>query len=212
MRPSSPSSLRFGFATSLLLSAAIGLGCSSSSSGESADAGVGGAILGMPSDNWCSGVTPILVSQASCHVAADAGVAADDGGADGGGDTETLPIHYGDEADDDDCKYHVSFTTTGVKVNQNATFKVTATKLAENNAPATGADVIIEAYLAGNALHPIPNGVQPAVENPAGTYTVAPVKFDASGMWVMRFHLYESCDDILPDSPHGHATFYINVP
>jgi hypothetical protein len=51
-------------------------------------------------------------------------------------------------------------------------------------------------------------------ETPAnsGKYVMKPIKFDASGRWVVRFHFYESCDDILPDSPHGHVAFNYDVP
>jgi hypothetical protein len=45
-----------------------------------------------------------------------------------------------------------------------------------------------------------------------GVYTVGPVRFDASGMWTVRFHFFETCTDFAEDSPHGHAAFYLNVP
>jgi hypothetical protein len=28
----------------------------------------------------------------------------------------------------------------------------------------------------------------------------------------VRFHFYEDCLDLLPDSPHGHAAYFIDVP
>jgi hypothetical protein len=51
-------------------------------------------------------------------------------------------------------------------------------------------------------------------ETPAGSgaYTIGPVVFDQPGLWTIRFHLHENCADLLPDSPHGHAAYYINVP
>ena len=156
------------------------------------------------------GVTPVLTTQALCHVTVDAGTSGDDGGAsDDAGAAEDFTVYFGSVADDDDCKYHVSFTTTPVLVNTNVTFNVTATKLAENNAPASGADVVLESYLADNDFHVIPNNGTKTTESPAGSgkYTMKPIKFDASGRWVVRFHFYESCDDILEDSPHGHITY-----
>ena len=40
--------------------------------------------------------------------------------------------------DDDDCKYHVVFNATPVKVNQNVTFQLTVTHKSDGS-PATGA-------------------------------------------------------------------------
>ena len=209
-------SRRTGLLTRALLLfpvAVLGVACSSSSS-TVVDGGAG--IVQGELDNHCMGVPPVMTSQASCHVAAvDAGASGDDGGAsDDAGADEAFTVYFGSVADDDDCKYHVSFTTTPVLVNTNVTFNVTATKLAENNAPATGAAVVLESYLADNMFHPIPNNGTVTTETPAnsGKYTMKPIKFDASGRWVVRFHFYESCDDILDDSPHGHVAFYYDVP
>jgi hypothetical protein len=200
------------FSALAFLVCGVGLGCSSSSSPTAVDGGVGivtGAI-----DNHCSAVTPILTSQASCHPADAGAPAADAGAPDDAGAEPMAPVLFNAEADDDDCKYHVKFSTTPVLKNQNVTFNVTVTKLAENNAPATNADVVIESFLADNDLHPIPNNGTKTTESPAasGKYTVTPVKFDASGRWVVRFHFYENCEDLLEDSPHGHVAFFYDVP
>jgi hypothetical protein len=87
---------------------------------------------------------------------------------------------------------------------------VSATKLADNDAPLTGANTVIEAFLTN--VHPAPPLKQTTTEVPPGTYAVSPVQFDAAGRWTVRFHFYETCDDSLPDSPHGHAAFYVDVP
>jgi hypothetical protein len=182
-------------------------GCSSNSS-PSFDGGVG--LVSGPADMHCSGVDPIMVSQASCHTPPDAGAPGDN--ADGG---EPEPeTHFNGEADDDDCKYHVVWTSSPVAVDQPVTLSLTLTKLAENNAPATGASVAIQAALTDTPTHPIPNSGYKTTENPAGSgkYAMTPVKFDASGDWTITFHFYESCDDILEDSPHGHASFHYQVP
>jgi hypothetical protein len=196
----------------LLPLSVLGVACSSSSNSV-VDGGAG--IVQGELDNHCMGVDPVLTSQASCHVTVDAGTSGDDGGAsDDAGAAESFSVYYGSVADDDDCKYHVSFTTTPVLVNTPVTFNVTVTKLAENNAPATGADVVLESYLSTNMFHVIPNNGTVTTETPAksGKYTMKPIKFDVSGRWVVRFHFYETCDDILDDSPHGHVAFYYDVP
>jgi hypothetical protein len=192
----------------------VGSACSSTSSSPAVDGGPG-IVTDPATDNHCSGVTPILVSQASCHLVPDAAApGGDDGGASDDGGEPAPEIHFNAESDDDDCKYHVKFTATPVLVNQNVTFNVTVTKLAENNAPAANADVVIESYVANNDLHVIPNSGQKATENPpnSGKYLVGPIRFDMSGRWVVRFHFYETCDDIFDDSPHGHVGFYYDVP
>jgi len=187
--------------------AVMGSACSSSSS-TVVDGGAG--IVQGEADNHCMGVDPIVVMQSSCHVTAnpDAGTSSDDGGA-----MEELPVHFGSSSDDDDCKYHASFTTTPVLVNTNVTFNVTVTHLA-GGAPATMADVVLESYLADNLFHVIPNNGTVTTETPAnsGKYVMKPIKFDQSGRWVVRFHFYETCADILEDSPHGHVAFFYDVP
>src|ERR1700690_1982794 len=69
-----------------------------------------GAATPGPADDHCSGQPTQPVSQASCH--SDASAPLDDAGADAG---PTNTCEYGDTmfgqvADDDDCKYHVSWT------------------------------------------------------------------------------------------------------
>jgi len=192
---------------------ASGTACSSTSSASVVDGGPG--IVPGEADNHCMGMDPIVINQASCHVTAapDAG-ASDDGGADdGGGGMEVLPVHFGSEADDDDCKYHASFTTTPVAVNATVTFNITVTNLADNT-PATNADVVLESYLLDDLFHVIPNNGTKTTEAPAnsGKYVMKPIKFDKSGRWVVRFHFYENCADVLDDSPHGHVAFYYDVP
>jgi len=114
----------------------------------------------------------------------------------------------GNVSDDDDCKYHVTFTNTCVARNLNVTFTVTAT-VRGSNAPLTGAATSAEVFL--NDTHPAPNSGQRTTEN-NGVYTIGPIRFDASGLWTVRFHFYEMCDDTVENSKHGHAAFLINVP
>jgi hypothetical protein len=186
--------------TFVLLGFAALAGCGSSSDGP-----LGGPVSGV-TDSHCAGVTPIAVNEASCH---PAGSTTDPGPAE-----EEAPVLYNAEGDDDDCKYHVSFSSTSVRLNEAATFDVTATLLASPGTPATGAKIEIESYVADNQFHVLSDLPPAAVESPAGSghYKVTPVKFDAPGRWVLRFHLYEDCSDLSEDSPHGHVAFYVDVP
>jgi hypothetical protein len=186
--------------TTLLLGFTALTACGSSSEGPA-----GGPVSGL-ADAHCAGVTPIAVNEASCHPAVTP--------TDPLPPEEEAPVLYNAEGDDDDCKYHVSFTSTPVRLNEAATFDVTATLLASPGTPARGAGIDIESYLADNQFHVLSALPPNAAESPAGSghYKVTPVKFDASGRWVVRFHLYEDCSDLSEDSPHGHVAFYVDVP
>jgi hypothetical protein len=175
-------------------------------------------------DSHCNGVTPQTVNPASCDVM-DAGPMVDSGptpdagapGPCGENGPDYGATMYGNEGDDDDCKYHVTWTATPICENTGTYFVVTADYLTRNSAPLTGACTFAEVCL--NNTHPGPNidsrppaGNQTVVEGPPGTYTIGPVQFDAAGDWTVRFHFNEICCDIANDSPHGHAAFHITVP
>jgi hypothetical protein len=162
------------------------------------------------------------------------GGASDDGGAnDDGGGQPAAPAPgpcdengidgaygstmYGTEGDDDDCKYHVTYTASPICEDSGTYFVVTAVYLAGSGGPVTGASTFAELCL--NDTHPAPAidarppfGNQQVVEGPPGTYTIGPVQFDAPGVWTVRFHFNEFCCDITDDSPHGHAAFHVTVP
>lgn len=182
----------------LALPVVIAVGCGSSTPSNT-DAAVGGPVTGA-ADSHCAGVPVVIVNPASCTATPPVG-----------GDAEESAVLYNAEGNDDDCKYHVSFTSTPVQLNKNVTFTVKVTSLdpATPNAPVTGADPSLEGTLGD--LHALPNNGTVTAEGAAGTYTIGPVKFDASGGWVTRFHLFEDCADIA-DSPHGHVAFYLYVP
>jgi len=123
---------------------------------------------------------------------------------------------YGTVADDDECKYHVTYSITPVCENGPVYFTVVATHLTDNT-PLTGAYPFAELCL--NDTHPAPtidaeqpDGQQTYVEGPPGTYKVGPVQFDAAGQWTVRFHFNQKCTDVLRTSPHGHAAFFVDVP
>ena len=181
-------------ALALVLLGLGGAGC-----GSSAPPGpAGGPVVG-EADDHCAGVTPVVVNPASCTATPPAD----------GAPAEENPIHYNAESDDDDCKYHLSFTATPVRVNQNVTFKVTVTELAGAKGPVTGGAVELAGTL--DDAVPIANTEPKTTEAPPGTYTISPIKFPQAGRWVIKYHLFEDCKDV-EDSPHGHASFYIDVP
>jgi len=178
----------------LSVAALLGAACSSSS-GPSGPAG--GPVTGAL-DTHCQGMATTV---GACMM--------------GGGEPDGGPVvsDYGDtlfnaEGDDDDCKYHVVWTSTPVRENTGVTFNVTLTKLADGSA-ATGAGVRAEVFL--NDTHPAAPPPQ-ASESSGGKYKLGPVTFDAPGDWTVRFHFYENCDDAPADSPHGHAAFFVHVP
>jgi hypothetical protein len=180
----------------VLAGLAVAVACSNSNNGPS-----GGTIVGAL-DRHCTqpdGGTLVQATDVSaCHP---------DGG------TVTVvdygPTNYNAEADDDDCKYHVSFSVPPIYKNQDVTFTALATRKTDG-APAAGARTSLEVFLSDT--HPAPNSGQTSTEGPAGTYKIGPIHFDQPGQWTVRFHLYEECSELLATSPHGHAAFYVWVP
>lgn len=221
-----------------------GASCSSSSSDNTATGPVGGQVVGVQDDH-CAG-QPVGVSDPAACLGSDTAAAGAAGGANDGalattggegpstaggasGTADCNLAHdadYGDtmynaSGDDDDCKYHVSWTSTPIRKGENVTFTVTATSKAtglplERIAPQpAGATALsrIEPYIPCQPTHvPPASDLNASVKeiNP-GVYTVGPVVFDASARWVVRFHFYEECIDA-DTSPHGHAAFFVDVP
>jgi hypothetical protein len=181
----------------------VGLaGCGSSSDGP-----VGGPVVGAL-DMHC-GTTKQQIGQClTGSAAADAAAADPDGGASSGGSIygDTM---YNAEGDDDDCKYHIAWTSTPIRRNADVTFNVTLTRLLDQT-PSTGDDITIEAFLTDT--HPTPSLDIKSTGGTDGKYSVGTVRFDAAGMWTVRFHFNELCSDLPEDSPHGHAAFFVNVP
>lgn len=142
------------------------------------------------------------------------GAAASSSGAGGGESSPYGPTEYGSEGDDDDCKYHVAWTSTPLCENGGVTFTVKATHKTDGT-PLAGAMPYAEVFL--DATHPSPNGPcacarSESSEATPGTYTLGPVFFDKPGNWTVRFHFNHECTDFSPESPHGHAAFYATVP
>ena len=214
----------------LLVAALAGAACSGTAAAPDGGASTGadspsGVVIG-PLDSHCTASdggltiqtigacavtdpTTVPANAASCNVSfnGDAGAAADD--SDGGVISDYGPTMYGSAADDDDCKYFVSWTATPIKENADTFFTVTALRLADMT-PATCAGVRPDIEL--SISHGAPAPRNPSTEIAPGVYQVGPIKFDAAGLWTVRFHFFEECSDAPDDSPHGHAAFYVKVP
>ena len=191
----------------VLASAALLAACSSNHPATATDAGeVGGPLAVTQADTHCSadgGKAPQPVSEAACRLTADP---------DAGTPVPDEPYGAtlrGSEGDDDDCKYHIKWSSTPIRQNTDVTFTVTINELA-GGAHATRADPDIEAFLSD--VHPAPNTGAKATATSAGTYTIGPIRFDAAGTWTVRFHVSETCTDVAEDSPHGHGAFFVGVP
>jgi hypothetical protein len=218
----------------LLVSALAGAACSGTaaapdggSPGTGADSPAGVVIgpldshctasdggLTIQSIGACAVIDPTTVpaNAASCNVSfsGDAGAAADDGDDDGGVATSDYgPTMYGAAGDDDDCKYYVSWTATPIVENADTYFTVSALRLADMT-PASCAGVRPDVSL--SISHGAPAPKNPSTEIAPGVYKVGPIKFDAPGIWTVRFHFFEECSDGPEDSPHGHAAFFVKVP
>jgi hypothetical protein len=168
-----------------------------------------------PKDIHCElpdgGVMVQSTSQSACNVAGDAG---------GPNTCPYNPTMYGHEGDDDDCKYHVAWTSTSICEGAGGVeFTVVATYLGDGS-PVTGATIRPEVFTTSPpndagcddmSSHGSPSTFETLNEGPPGTYT-GRVVFDEKGAWTARFHLFENCYDVLPNSPHGHAAFHLTVP
>ena len=179
----------------------------------------GGPTLG-PKDDHC-GMMIQPTSQASCMP--DVGAPGDDGGDNSCAYGATV---FGQESDDDDCKYHVTWSSTPIcEGAPGVIFTVVATNKTDGT-PLAGAQPGVEAFttspgdwdahtfcdtMSTHPSAPAGGGYWPLSEGPAGTYT-GPVQFDLAGQWTVRFHFYHECFDVLPDSPHGHAAYHLTVP
>jgi hypothetical protein len=206
--------------------------CSSSSSGTTSSATLTCSNPGAPTpgaaDTHCNGVAPQPVSEASCGVndagLSGGGTVGDAGDDDAGAadDCDYGATMFGNEGDDDDCKYHVVWSATELcEGTPGVTFTATITSLVDGS-PVTGIPqgIIMEVFQPTDpnascddqSTHPSPEANN-LIESPAGsgTYT-GRVVFDASGQWTVRFHIHEECADVLDDSPHGHAAFRLTLP
>jgi hypothetical protein len=205
-----------------LLAGIVGASCGSSASPSST---TGAAVAGA-ADTHCGMAGNMTVqtigvcytsdppaSTSGCGVdfQPDTGSAGHDAGAgsdDGGTTSDFGDTLYNATGYDDDCKYQISWTSTPVAVNTNVTFTVTASRLSDGQ-PVHCAGIGSEAFIGNTPAVPSSGAAE---MGSTGKYAVGPIKFTQSGMWTVRFHLYEECSDSNDDSPHGHAAFYVMVP
>jgi hypothetical protein len=139
----------------------------------------------------------------------DGGGTADSGACPGDMASGYGPTMYGQSGSDDDCKYDLSWTSTPTCLNQPVYFTVKATRRGDGST-LEGANPRPDVVL--GCTHPIASHpADPSPETAPGTYLVGPIVFDQPGRWVFRLHFYETCIDLVPDSPHGHVAFFIDV-
>ncbi|HEV3193543.1 MAG TPA: hypothetical protein VGY54_23705 [Polyangiaceae bacterium] len=171
-------------------------------------------------DTHCLGSDGGLMVTQVMPATCDAAVGDDGGGGCPYGDTMD-----GLAGDDDDCKYHVTWSSTPIcRGSAPVIFTVKVTYLGTPNMPLAGAATAAEVftttpldaggdagYCDNQSSHIDPlNLFHAMTEGPAGTYT-GPIYFDQPGQWTVRFHFNENCNDV-PESPHGHAAFHVTVP
>jgi hypothetical protein len=208
--------------------------CSTSSSSSSSGSVTQAATCSSPgvatagaADTHCQGQPVQPVNPASCHVTDAGATAPDDAGADSGAapadDCDYGATMFGAQGDDDDCKYHVSWTSTQLcEGTAGVTFTVTVTDKVDGK-PVTGipSGIIPEVFIPTDlnascddkTTHPTPTAAPLLVETAAGSGVYSGnVAFDAPGQWTIRFHIHEECADVLPDSQHGHAAFRLTIP
>ncbi len=119
------------------------------------------------------------------------------------------PPLYGSEGDDADCKYHVKWSAADIGQDTDVTFTLTVTSKVDGK-PVTGAKPYAHAFL--DDTHPAPNANAQTTEDPQGTYTIGPMRFDASGKWTVQFHFFSECTEVDEATPHSHVAFYVSVP
>jgi hypothetical protein len=188
--------------------AALAAGCGSSGP----TGAVGGAVTG-PADDHCTVNGELMKTKVGMCMSpqeSDGGAPSDDDGGAAPGPDYGDPL-YNADGYDDECKYHVSWTSTPIRKDALVTFTLTLEGLDPAGA-VKGADIDVEAFL--GETHVAPNTNTESTETPAdsGKYEIGPVKLDRSGEWVVRFHFFEKCADEPEDTPHGHVAFRINVP
>jgi hypothetical protein len=218
-------------AASAVLSAA---GCSSNNGSSGGADSPAGVVIGPPDDHCkasdgglivqtigvCELLDPTLKpsNAPTCNVTFDQSTGTTGAAVDAGTDVDAGgyvspygPTMYGAAGNDDDCKYYVSWTATPIKVKADTYFTVTAVRLMDGM-PATCAGVIPDVSFPGNLSVGVPTPKNPSTEIAPGVYKVGPLPFPESGIWQVRFHLFEECSDDPADSPHGHAAFFVQVP
>lgn len=212
-------------AQSVCLSAAVVVAACSTDNTVDAGASASCANPGVATpgavDGHCVGSNGSIMVTTVDPATCDAGATGDDGG--GAPSCPYGDTMFGNQGDDDDCKYHVTWSSTSLcQGSAPVSFTVKATYLGTPG-PLSGAGTFAEVftttpldaavggvYCDNRSSHIDPrNRSLPMTENPPGTYT-GPVYFDQPGQWTVRFHFNGSCPDV-PGSPHGHAAFHLTI-
>jgi hypothetical protein len=199
-----------------------GCGGDDDTTGAKTCTSTGGPVEG-PEDHHCHDDAGKDINQSIGKCTTDSGAAGSDGGGGAAGSgaaghagsdhgEEESAVRYGNEAADDDCKYDARFSNTCIEVGKPVTLTLSLRQRKTGNPGNGGHPDSPEIYLASNPAHISPSNAITAREAPLGTYQIGPVVFDVPGRWVVRFHYFENCSDVPPDSPHGHVAFYVDVP
>jgi hypothetical protein len=130
----------------------------------------------------------------------------------GGGADQYPPAHSGTTADDDDCKYDVSYgiehAMDSCMARGPAVLHVSL-KSRITGMGITGAEPSVEVFL--DPTHPLPSSPKQVVtDDGGGDYTIKNVPFDAEGAWTVRFHFFEKCLESAK-TKHGHVAFTVIV-
>jgi hypothetical protein len=192
--------------------AALGVACSDDDAEDAGQCiGGDGAVAGT-NDNHCIDDNGTQIANTIGVCATGAGEEEEEEEHEEGEEEEEHSILFGRAADDDNCKYHVRFENTCVALNEPVTFTLSLTRLFDDTAGSGTVPSNLEIFMADDVTHISPSNNITATEGPQGTYRIGPVVFDSSGRWVIRFHYFDNCSELPPDSPHSHVAFYIDVP
>jgi hypothetical protein len=151
---------------------------------------------------------------------AGGGDAGNDGG--GGGSCDYGTTMFGHEGDDDDCKYHLTWTSSPICEGADGViFTVAVTSKVDGSAvggipkgvlPEVFIPKTLDASCDDMASHISPGTANLVETAPGSGIYSGPIVFDMPGEWTVRFHIHAECVDQLDTSPHGHAAFHVTVP
>jgi hypothetical protein len=203
--------------------------------GDAADCTNPGTVTSGPADDHCASagadggalVQPVNAVSCCIQTPLPAACSVD------AGDGDECPYNstmWGNEGDDDDCKYHVTWTSGPLCENSSGTiqipFTVHVTNLGDGTPMASDANTEVRAevftttpgdasapgFCDDQSTHPAPGSEFHFTQSTTMPgYWSGLVDFDQAGQWTVRFHFHEECLDVLDDSPHGHAAFYVTL-
>jgi hypothetical protein len=110
--------------------------------------------------------------------------------------------------DDDLCEFHAVVVPECANGARSLFFDTDLTTMT-GGPVAAGAKPYIEAFSSPTHLAPSTGSF---TESSPGQYRIGPATFDVSGQWSVTLHFFGTCNDDLPNSPHAHVTFTLEVP